>query len=84
MHTACMVALQIRDVPDEVRDILADRAQQLGQSLQAYLLHLVTDEAARANNIALLRTFESRTDGVDSSAEDTVAEIEAARTERTW
>ncbi|MFJ9627521.1 hypothetical protein ACIRU8_07470 [Streptomyces sp. NPDC101175] len=77
-----MVALQIRDVPDEVRDILADRAQQLGQSLQAYLLHLVTDEASRANNIALLRTFESRTDGVDSSAADTAAEIGAARSER--
>ena len=84
MHNACMVALQIRDVPDEVREILADRAQQLGQSLQAYLLRLVTDEASRANNIALLRTFESRTDGVDSSMEDTVAEIEAARTERAW
>lgn len=84
MHNACMVALQIRDVPDEVREILAARAQQLGQSLQAYLLRLVTDEASRANNIALLRTFESRTDGADSSMEDTVAEIEAARTERAW
>jgi len=82
MHNACMVALQIRDVPDEVRDILADRAQELGQSLQAYLLSLVTDEAARANNIALLRTFENRTDGADDTMEQTVAEIAAARAER--
>ncbi|MFE0132037.1 hypothetical protein ACFWY6_10735 [Streptomyces sp. NPDC059037] len=77
-----MVALQIRDVPDEVRDILAGRAQELGQSLQGYLLSLVTDEAARANNIALLRTFENRTDGADGTMEQTVAEIDAARAER--
>ncbi|WP_351232677.1 hypothetical protein [Streptomyces sp. NPDC002133] len=78
-----MVALQIRDVPDEVRDILADRAQQLGQSLQAYLLSLVTAEAERANNLALLRSFEDRTDGADSSMDETVAAIESARAERT-
>ncbi|MGI5197663.1 hypothetical protein ACQEVY_29210 [Streptomyces sp. CA-288835] len=77
-----MVALQIRDVPDDVRDILADRAQQLGQSLQAYLLRLVTDEAARANNISLLRSFENRTDGTRGTMAETVAEIEAAREER--
>jgi len=82
MHNACMVALQIRDVPDEVRDILADRAQQLGQSLQAYLLSLVTDEAQRANNLALLEAFEDRVDGSSGDMGEAVAEIEAARDER--
>ncbi|MFF3495955.1 hypothetical protein ACFYWS_31935 [Streptomyces sp. NPDC002795] len=77
-----MVALQIRDVPDEVRAILSDRAQQLGQSLQAYLLNLVTDEAKRAENLALLRAFEGRTDGSTEPMADNVAEIEAAREER--
>ncbi|GAA5064651.1 FitA-like ribbon-helix-helix domain-containing protein [Streptomyces similanensis] len=77
-----MVALQIRDVPDEVRAILADRAQQLGQSLQAYLLALVTSEAERANNLTLLKSFEDRTDGADSTMDETVAEIGTARTER--
>ncbi|MFF9015271.1 hypothetical protein ACF09C_20185 [Streptomyces sp. NPDC014870] len=77
-----MVALQIRDVPDEIRDILADRAQQLGQSLQAYLLALVTNEAARANNIALLRSFEDRTDGTRATTAEAVAEIADAREER--
>jgi hypothetical protein len=77
-----MVALQIRDVPDEVRDILADRASQTGQSLQAYLLSLVTAEAERANNLSLLQSFENRTDGVDSTMDETVAEIENARAER--
>jgi hypothetical protein len=39
------VALQIRDVPEEVRDALAGAAAARGQSMQAYLLNLVTEEA---------------------------------------
>lgn len=39
------VALQIRDVPDEVRDLLAEQAHRRGQSMQAYLLDVVTREA---------------------------------------
>ncbi|MFI0814793.1 hypothetical protein ACH4TX_06300 [Streptomyces sp. NPDC021098] len=69
-----MVALQIRDVPDEVRDILADRARQLGQSLQGYLLELVKSEAERAGNVALLQRFEDRDDGAASTMAETVRE----------
>ena len=57
-----MVALQIRDVPDDVRDRLAELARSRGQSLQAYLLALVTRDADRANNLALLSRFADRTD----------------------
>lgn len=32
-----MVAVTVRDVPDEVRDELASRAARAGQSLQEYL-----------------------------------------------
>ena len=32
-----MVALQIRDVPEELRDRLSELASQRGQSLQQYL-----------------------------------------------
>jgi hypothetical protein len=39
------VALQIRDVPDDVRDLLAKQARNRGQSMQAYLLDVVTREA---------------------------------------
>ena len=42
------VALQIRDVPDEVRDALARRAAEKGQSMQAYLLTLVSADARRS------------------------------------
>ena len=41
------VALQIRDVPEEVRDAIAKRAAEKGQSMQAYLLELLSDDARR-------------------------------------
>jgi hypothetical protein len=44
------VALQIRDVPEEVRDVIAERASKLGQSMQAFLLNLIEREARLARN----------------------------------
>ena len=41
---ACMVALQIRDVPEETRDQLVVLARARGESLQAFLLRLVQRE----------------------------------------
>ncbi|GAA4629147.1 FitA-like ribbon-helix-helix domain-containing protein [Cellulomonas oligotrophica] len=49
-----MVALQIRDVPDSVRDALVERARANGQSLQSYLREVVLREAAFAGNVAIL------------------------------
>lgn len=43
-------ALQIRDVPHEVRDLLARRAAARNQSMQAYLLSLVEREARGLRN----------------------------------
>jgi hypothetical protein len=77
-----MVALQIRDVPEDVRQSLAGLAASRGQSLQAYLLTLVTEEARRWNNLALLDRFGARVDGSRLTVEDVVAAIERARTER--
>ncbi len=45
-----MVALQVRDVSDAVRDLLAEEAQRRGQSLQVFLLHVLEREAASASN----------------------------------
>ena len=67
------VALQIRDVPEEVRDALAEMARKRGQSLQAFLLALVEQEARFARNLAVLKRFEGRTDGVSDS--ESVSEI---------
>lgn len=82
MYYACMPALQIRDVPDEVRDTLAERARANGQSLQVFLLALVQDEARRSNNRALLDRFADRSDGSQVAPEDAVGAIERARAER--
>ncbi|MFT3970180.1 MAG: hypothetical protein QM695_07860 [Micropruina sp.] len=49
------VALQIRDVPEEVRDVIAARAATRGQSMQAYLLELLQREARVAANVDILQ-----------------------------
>jgi hypothetical protein len=81
MYNACMsVALQIRDVPEDIRDALADLARQRGQSLQTFLLALVAREARFARNVALLRQFDDRDDGVsDHSVTDV---LDRARAEQ--
>lgn len=61
-----MVALQIRNVPDDLRDALAHEADRRGQSLQGYLLGVLADEARRARNPTLLAMFAGRDDGATS------------------
>lgn len=83
MYYACMVALQIRDVPDDVRRELAGQAATQGQSLQAYLLMLVTKQARRsAANRALLQRFAGRDDGTRLSGSEATDALDAARAER--
>lgn len=77
-----MVALQIRDVPDEVRDSLAGLAAARGQSLQAFLLALVTDEARRSSNLALLDRFTDRRDGSRLSVDEILSALDEARANR--
>lgn len=77
-----MVALQIRDVPDDVRQALADRARARGQSLQAFLLSLVEDEARRSANLALLDRFAGRDDGSRLSASESTGALDSARADR--
>jgi hypothetical protein len=49
-----MAVLTIRDVPDAVRATLAEEASARGQSLQAFLLGLLTQRADFAHNRGLL------------------------------
>lgn len=77
-----MVALQIRDVPEDVRDALAEQARVRGKSLQGLLLELITVEARRARNIALLDQFDSRDDGANLSADELLGSLDDARAER--
>lgn len=77
-----MVALQIRDVPDDIRQTLAERAAARGQSLQSFLLTLVTDEARRSTNLALLKGFGAREDGSQLSTGQVTEALDEARAER--
>lgn len=54
-----MVAVQIRHVPDEVRDALTAEADRRGESLQTYLHDVLVREASAANNRALVRRWMS-------------------------
>ena len=47
------IALQIRDVPKEIRDLLAKQAAAKGQSMQALLLDMVHREAQFAINVEM-------------------------------
>jgi plasmid stability protein len=47
IYCAGMVALTIRNVPDEVRDELAARAARSGLSLQEYLASALTELTAK-------------------------------------
>jgi antitoxin FitA len=77
-----MVALQIRHVPDEVRQSLVDQAVAQGQSLQSYLLTLVTREARRPANLALLESFRDRRDGSRLSTAQVIEALDQTRAER--
>ena len=45
----------MRDVPEQVRDTLAQVARSRGQSMQAYLLALLEEDARRARYVMLLK-----------------------------
>jgi antitoxin FitA len=77
-----MVALQIRDVPEDVSERLKARAAAAGQSLQSYLLQLVRREADRADNAAILRRLRGRDDGISVEAGMTFRLLAEARGER--
>lgn len=64
MQTDCMVTvITVRDVPDEVRDVLATQARERGQSLQAYLLTVLRRQAAFSRNRQMLEEIESELGG---------------------
>lgn len=77
-----MIALQIRNVPDDVREALVERARAKGQSLQTFLLSLVEEEARRSTNAALLERFADRSDGSRLTSDELTAEVDHLRAER--
>jgi hypothetical protein len=79
---ACMVALQIRDVPERLRDRLSAVARRRGQSLQAYLFDVISEEARRQDNLAVLDRFAKGRYGTQLEPADVTNALRAARAER--
>lgn len=82
MYIACMVNIQIRDVPEQTRDALTESARARGQSMQAYLRSLLEDDARRATNVALLRQVRAIGGGCTTRPGETAGELDAVRAER--
>jgi antitoxin FitA len=55
-----MVAITIRDIPNDVRDELAVRAARTGKSLQEYLRGMLIDTAAKPTVDAVLERARAR------------------------
>ncbi|MGW5880338.1 FitA-like ribbon-helix-helix domain-containing protein [Nocardiopsis terrae] len=72
-----MVAIQIKDVPDEVREALAAEAKRSGKSLQAYLLGLLEKEARFARNREIVA--QTPLPGAKLTVEEIVAAVREAR-----
>ncbi len=76
-----MVAITIREVPDEVRDELAVRAAQAGQSLQEYLRGLLIATVNKPTAQAVIARARARvnTTGVRLDAAAILAAKDADR-----
>ncbi len=86
MHNAGMtITVTVRDVPEDVRDTLAQYARQQGQSLQAFLLAVLTRQSRYARNQQVLAAVEdelaaSADAGPDApAAADVLAAVRATR-----
>ena len=55
-----MVNITIRDVPPEVRDVLAARAKRRGQSSQEFLKATLVDIAAKRDKEEVLASIDAR------------------------
>lgn len=72
------VAIQIKDVPEEVRDAIARRAAARGQSTQTYLRALLEREFQAERNRHLVESLVERR-SLTMDADAVVAEIRAGR-----
>ncbi|HJT95316.1 MAG TPA: hypothetical protein VJ777_25840 [Mycobacterium sp.] len=61
-----MVAITIRDIPDDVRDELGARAARSGKSLQEYLRGMLIETAAKPSVDEVLRRARARVDATGS------------------
>lgn len=79
-----MVLIQIRDVPESVRDELARKAAAAGQSMQAYLLGELGKLADRPTMAEIVSRAQARAKATGSTVTmgDAVDAVRAARDHR--
>lgn len=77
-----MVAIQIRDVPEETRAALAAEAAERGVSLQVYLRRVLDEEARRHRNASWLAQIRSRVAGQETRAWEGPSMAELIRRDR--
>jgi antitoxin FitA len=76
-----MTAITIREVPDPILETLKLKAAKAGKSLQAYLLDLVTREAATPTLAEMMARLDRET-RTDVSTSDILAVIDDGRERR--
>jgi len=76
-----MALIQIRDVPESVRDELARKAAAAGQSMQAYLLGELTRLAEQPSMAEIVSRAQARARETDSAVTtgDVVDAVRATR-----
>jgi hypothetical protein len=77
--------LTIRDVPEEVRDLLARDARERGQSLQAFLVSMLRRQASFSRNLQILAEIDedlASAGGAGADAPDAADVLEQARAQR--
>lgn len=77
-----MSSVQVRDVPDSVVDALKSAAAKRGQSLQRYLVELLTEQARIATTIAVLDEAAANARQAGARSFDSVALVREGRDER--
>ena len=85
LQNACMPAITIRDVPDDTRDLLAERAAASGRSLQQYLRAELIRLAERPDNLAIVTRAQDRVrqTGGGLSGDQILELLDAGRADRT-
>lgn len=77
-----MSNVQVRDVPDAVVAALKTRAAENGQSLQRFLLEILTGEAEVASNAELLDEAAADPGGYPAASGDAADLVRQGRRER--
>lgn len=86
MQSACIawygfrmaITVQVRDVPDDIVEVLKARAEAQGKSLASFVRELMTQEAATPSIEDIMRRIASR-EPIDITADEVQEMIEDGR-----